>query len=260
MKAQVRAYLLFASLLLQVNCDAIEPTAGKKSTPSTGRKESVQNAYAGYPVAKLWALACPALLTLNNQHRHDLLWCTDATTENIAHEKRMLAEWWGIHSRADLLQTLTDITTGGSRATFDEMAKQYQDESAMTRLQEKLSVEDRAEFNDRLKIVREYAPKLGFRSLLGWDYARYIALCRWGTLCGYISQDEAWAKIMPAAKLLQNSFTSWADLGENYLIGRRFWQPNSELNQSYKENYMKLLSEPKSPWKTIPWSTSLTIK
>ena len=28
---------------------------------------------------------------------------------------------------------------------------------------------------------------------------------------------------MPAARALQSHFTSWRDLGENYLIGREFW-------------------------------------
>jgi Protein of unknown function (DUF1266) len=42
-------------------------------------------------------------------------------------------------------------------------------------------------------------------------------------LCGYLAEDEAWEKIMPAAAKLHATFSSWKELGENYLIGREFW-------------------------------------
>ena len=72
-------------------------------------------------------------------------------------------------------------------------------------------------------MAKEYYKKLGEKSLLGWDYGRYICLCRWGYLVGWLNEQEAWEKIMPAAELLQKSFSSWEDLGRNYLIGRLFW-------------------------------------
>jgi len=30
-------------------------------------------------------------------------------------------------------------------------------------------------------VARRYYRKLGSKSILGWDYARYISLCRWVT-------------------------------------------------------------------------------
>ncbi|MBX9688895.1 MAG: DUF1266 domain-containing protein, partial [Candidatus Obscuribacterales bacterium] len=210
--------------------------------------------------AQLWALACPALLTENHKHRHDILWCVSATSENIADEKRALKEGWGVNSREDLLKMLNWVACGGHREHFDEIALLAKDKAAVQAAKNKLDPESAAELEEQVAFARENAPKLGIKSLLGWDYCRYIALCRWGTLCGYLSQDEAWAKIMPVAQLLQNTFSSWADLGENYLIGRRFWNKGSENQMYFEADYKKLLSDPKSPWMTIPWRTNLSLR
>jgi hypothetical protein len=206
--------------------------------------------------AQLWALACPALLTLNNGHRHDLLWCIAPTPQNIAAEKKALSEWWDINSREDLLKQLTWIINSGHRTEFDQM-NQVATSGAAAAIRAKLSPSDVRDFDERLKIVQDYGASFGIKSLLGWDYCRYIGLCRWGTLCGYLTPDEAWTKIMPVAQLLQNSFSSWSDLGTNYLVGRHFWQPHSNLQPSFEKNYQLLLSDPKSPWVTIAWNTKL---
>ena len=73
-----------------------------------------------------------------------------------------------------------------------------------------------------VEMVQKYAAQLGSKSLLGFDLCRYVAVCRWGCLCGYLTEDEAWDKIMPVAAKLQATFSSWKELGQNYLIGREF--------------------------------------
>jgi hypothetical protein len=88
---------------------------------------------------------------------------------------------------------------------------------------------------------------------------RYIALCRWGYLVGYLSEAEAWGLIMPAAQRLQRTFVSWDELGENYLIGRQFWSPdeNRQNGHLHRETLRRLLGSPDSPWKRYPWNTRL---
>lgn len=207
--------------------------------------------------AQLWALACPALLAENNGHRHDLLWCLPATEENIKKEKRALSEWWGINSREDLLKNLNWLVSGGHREQFDNLVKFALGTAQLDESNQALSQQSPQEFEEKLKLAKEYAPQLGFKSLLGWDYCRYIALCRWGTLCGYMSQEEAWQRIMPAARLLQNSFPSWKDLGANYLMGRRFWRGDTKAQENFEKCYKTLLTDPNSPWVKIPWKTNL---
>ena len=79
---------------------------------------------------------------------------------------------------------------------------------------------------------------------------------------GYLTEDEAWDRIMPAARRLQRTFDSWKDLGENYLIGREFWsQEETERNGPlYREVYQHLLDDSASPWNRCAWNLDLTGK
>jgi hypothetical protein len=108
-------------------------------------------------------------------------------------------------------------------------------------------------------LVRQYGSVFGRKSLLGWDYSRYVLLCRWGYHCGYLSEQEAWDRIMPVARMLQKTFSSWADLGENFLVGREFWSYAEMLRTGaeVKAAYQTLLDDPFSPWKFNPWDQDL---
>lgn len=111
----------------------------------------------------------------------------------------------------------------------------------------------------QVAVVRTHYTRLGKKSLLGWDYTRYVSLCRWGYLVGYLSEDEAWQRIMPKARELQEAFDSWADLGENYLIGREFWSLEETTNYGwlYRTAYQRLLTNPEGPWMRLPWKLDL---
>jgi hypothetical protein len=86
-------------------------------------------------------------------------------------------------------------------------------------------------------------------------------------MCGWIDEQEAWNLIMPAAKTLQQNYTSWKDLGENYLIGREFnaeeytnditEDPLSDDDDEGVYNLHRLLTEPLSPWLILKWNTPI---
>src|SRR6266513_104793 len=79
-----------------------------------------------------------------------------------------------------------------------------------------------------MKLCREHYRKRGRNSLVGWDYCRYIMLCRCGYQVGFLSEDEAWGRIMPMARAIQAAFrplalgphelSSWAEHADT--IGR----------------------------------------
>lgn len=117
-------------------------------------------------------------------------------------------------------------------------------------------------FDRQLAIVNKYGKMFGKKGILGWDYCRLIALCRWGVYCNYITKDEAWQKMMPAARALQLNFKSWEELGLNYVVARQFCSKAETLNSgdAYEANFKKLMTDPKSPWKQIPWNTALVSK
>jgi hypothetical protein len=101
--------------------------------------------------------------------------------------------------------------------------------------------------------------KVGDKSILTWDYGRLIFLCRWGYMCGYITEEEAWTIIIEIARMLQKQFDSWEDLGQNYIIGRQFWFYEEMQKEGYKfeDAFQRLVDMPSSPWNMYPWDMDL---
>jgi hypothetical protein len=192
-----------------------------------------------------------------NKDRHDILAGEEITPKNIATWKRILSNSWGDDSREDLLNSLKWIEESGHRKYFDQMGNILPTISEQ-QYKEMISSLDENE-RHKWETVRQYWTKLGRKSIISWDYSRYIALCRWGYLVGYLSEKEAWSKIMPVAQILQQTFNSWEDLGKNFLIGRTFWsyeQMQKNGDKFYKA-YDKLKTDSTSPWIKIPWDLEL---
>src|SRR5262249_25386425 len=71
------------------------------------------------------------------------------------------------------------------------------------------------------------------------------------------SEDEAWDQILPAARRLQQTFSSWQEMGWNFIVGREFWAPQDEYNAATEYAYYELLTRPESPWRRYRWDLAL---
>jgi hypothetical protein len=206
-----------------------------------------------------WALGCAAVLTERNHDDHTLLSGCDLTDRSRAEKRVILADSWGIHNRADLLVTLASLQAEGHRADFEAVGKLMAglDQDTYEKL---LAAEDDPEAISKMEIARAYYPLLGAKSLYGWDYSRAICLCRWAYVAGYISEQEAWDTIMPLARVLQQTFDSWEDLGRNYLIGRKFWSHEQTTKNGWlcEDAVQRLLDMRDSPWNQHPWDLDLS--
>ena len=234
---------------------------GRKAAESGSDKiEEVIGNQAAATRSKGWALSCSAVLTERNHHRHDLLAGGEMNWKNIGKTKKLIDDTWGITTRADLFSDLQWLNGAGDRERFEivgvgatgigdeeykEFVETYNDDQKMIQ---------------KMEIARKYYDELQGRGISGWDYARFISLCRWGYMVGHLSEDEAWELIMPAARILQRRFESWEDLGRNYLIGRQFWSYKRTAEEGYKyEDAYRRLSEMRgSPWNKYPWDMDLT--
>lgn len=206
---------------------------------------------------KQWAMATTAIRTEMNARSHDIL---GEQTDAEKGGKSILSEWWGVNSRHDLLDTLDSLECGGHRRAYDEW---------LTHL-EQLPPEERGKarrfaalqggtISNRMAIVAATRKKLTRTGLAGWDFARYIAVCRWGVHAGYLTEEEAWSRIMPVARLLQKTFTSWQELAENYELGRRFWslRQTQKDGEQLNKDVQNLLLGQFSPWARLKWETDL---
>jgi hypothetical protein len=231
--------------------------------PSEDIADSLDNSQNTITQRQAWALACAAVLTERNHSRHDLLGTKYRTQKNIRDCKRFLVvTGWDIKNQADLLDSLTWVDNGGHRKDFKRWGQKVR--TLTDEEYRKLLVEHRTdvEILNRIKVAAQYYDALGDKGLFGWDYSRYICLCRWGYMAGYLSEEQAWKKIMPVAKLIQSKFDSWQDLGQNYLIGRQFWsyEETKIWGYQYEDACLRLLDMPSSPWNKLPWDMDLTEK
>jgi hypothetical protein len=240
-------------------------TATQTGEPSEDSVEAPVKPITSGPVdptqeQKEWALATCAIITEINGGRHDLLGGAEPSPRVAESWKEGLEQWWGVSSREDLLDTLDWIESGGHRAGFDAMAQDLSRMSPEQIADLQKQIEGDPELSSQVSVVLDDYERLGDKSLVGWDYARYVSLCGWGYLVGYLEEDEAWERIIPAAQLVQNTFDSWEDLGENYMIGREFWsyQQTQQNGAEWAACERRLHRSPDSPWVRIPWDVDLT--
>ena len=162
--------------------------------------------------AKGWALGCAAMLMERNHSRHDILAADEINFKTVLLTKLILSHFWGVRNQTELLETLAWLDEqGGHRKLFDTISKdvsnmseeQFQSALAMCGVD--------MDKEQKLIIARRYYKQLGEKGILGWDYTRYVAVCRWGYTVGYITEQQAWDKIMPVARKLQKTFDSWEE-------------------------------------------------
>lgn len=175
---------------------------------------------------RLWALATTALLVQSNGDSHELLGSRPSWDHRWG--QNGLRDWWGINNRQDAIRMLDWLWNNGHRLS-------YQSE-------------------DRTKRGRSHPPI----PYLAWDYCRLIWVSGVSYVAGYLTEEESWERIMPAARALQSNYSSWRDMGEDYLRGRQHW--NGKRDPQFDAIY-KLLIDPRnstSPWNKNDWSADLS--
>ena len=66
---------------------------------------------------------------------------------------------------------------------------------------------------------------------------------------------------MPVAAKLQATFSSWKELGENYLIGREFWsyEETKRSGDAISRVYQGLVDNSYGPWQFNKWDMDLGV-
>jgi hypothetical protein len=234
-------------------------------TPTAIRAQAPQVVGSDLQAVRTHALAFGAILDSQNGDPHSRLVPEMGPAEHESDERRirgMLADSWDVHDRGELLETLDNLQSGenGHRATFwtlRHMLLEAKMENYFKVITEASAGDDASA---RKFIVATHLAPLRNQTLpiTAWDFGRYINLCRWGVDAGWITEQEAWSRILPAARLLQASYSSWDEFAADYLLGRNFWNPGTGKDNNtirYRITLLKL--PPKGLWSTIPWGQSL---
>jgi hypothetical protein len=203
-----------------------------------------------------WALATTAMLSRVNGRRDDSLGGEPPTPKALEVWRRTLVKWWDVHDAEELRQTLDWLQYHGHREEFEQIGRALSTRTPEQRAA--LVARADPERQQLIALVEANYTSLGSKGIVAWDYVRYIAVCRWAYLAGYLSSEDAWARIMKAALVLQASFGSWQEMADNYMIGRQFWTGRPESDSDMLGAIQKLLTEADSPWKLNSWNMKLS--
>ncbi len=207
-------------------------------------------------------IACGANLAYLHGDRMDTLE-TDGDQDEI---RGMLRREWHINSRDKLLTNIDWLVNQGHRVYFKPIwhilttLPVREREAALAKLQEEFTAKGdeisvdlyASNISDGYKHLREEAScfegKKCKLDALTWDLGRAINLCRWGYDAGFLSRDESIAYIRKFGKELLHNYTTWTNLGENYLMGFAMWSGDLEQLDELHGAHCDLLSEDSSPW------------
>lgn len=86
-----------------------------------------------------------------------------------------------------------------------------------------------------------------------WDYCRATQLAGIGYIAGYFTREILLNCSAVAAKVMQQTYNSWEELCESYLVGYAEWREDEELVARRREIYKGLCEMPDGPYR-IPWN------
>jgi len=202
-----------------------------------------------------WALATAAIPKKANGMELDVMGGGASDVDYVESLREMLKNDWDVADRASAAGAISSLREQGHREEFDIMLKDIStmDGAGFARLLAEYTQDQ--ELQKRLRLVYAQKDADGKKSIIAWDYCRLIYLAECSYRAGYLTEQEAWKEIMPAAEIIQSTFSTWQEMGENYLLGRRFWSGASEPRMVVANRF--LLTEAKSPWVTLAWNLPL---
>lgn len=92
---------------------------------------------------------------------------------------------------------------------------------------------------------------------VAWDAVRFSHVARLACICGYLTPEETWEELKKIGSPVQKKFSSWKELNENFLKGRKLWNGGANDMDQLKASYNQLAAHAKSPWQTVGWGMRL---
>ena len=135
----------------------------------------------------------------------------------------LLRKDWGINSETTALERLEDLVHYGHRSQ-----PRFQDPTQPRADQELVD-----------------------RAMLAWDALRIPWVARCCYAAGFLDEAAVWHYAEAGAALARGGFHRWEEWGRAFLDGRVLW--GGEARSYYEIVVKKLLDDPKSVWRRVPW-------
>jgi hypothetical protein len=211
------------------------------------------------PVQKIWALAMSGMLAEMYRRNHAVIGHPPRTEADIKTGFDNLANGWRIRNQTDLQRRLDYFRTEGSSAEFNRIVRDIIGATPGKINQLKARYEGSPQVLHQMYLVEKFYPILGAKSLIAFDLARFVMLCRAAYEAEFMTENQVWNTIYPQAIVLQRTFSSWKEVGENYILGTAFVSANEYDKEQTRldEALNRLLTIKQSPWVQLPWNLNL---
>ena len=211
------------------------------------------------PAQKIWALAISGMLAEIYGRNHAIIGRPPQTEADIKMGFDNLANGWRIRNQTDLQRRLDFFRSEGTSAEFNRIARDTVGATPGKINQLKARYEGSPQVLHQMYLVEKFYPSLGAKSLLAFDLGRFVMLCRAAYEANFMTENQVWNTIYPQAIVLQRTFSSWQEVGDNYILGTAFVSADEyDKDQTRLEGALnRLMTSPQSPWVQIPWNLNL---
>lgn len=158
--------------------------------------------------------------------------------------KATLADYWDIHDKAGLEQSLTWLLEEGHQAQYaryrkaiDENGGKDADLSKVDMAKYGFSAKDK----DGLEFVKAHYTSFSPAGIKAWDLARFINNICIAYQAGYFVRGEAVAWLQKAPLIARKAYSDWKTYFNDFLLGREFWGGGVTDNEQYKKEVDGLL-------------------
>jgi len=204
------------------------------------------------PPERSWALAVGAIYPQSNGDNPQMLGYDNQ--HSPARVRDDLKEWWGATDRKTFLEALDNLHTDGHGASYRTVGATL---AAMNDTDFEAWKAATPEKKEKARLIRTQYLKWKKKTGIAWDLCRYANLVNMGYVAGYLSEDEAWEKLLMAARETQASFDSWQEMSDNFLDGREIWDGKRDPFFEACSQLLLDAREANSPWNQYPWKTEL---
>jgi LSD1 subclass zinc finger protein len=105
-------------------------------------------------------------------------------------------------------------------------------------------------------MVRAYRQQIERQGLTAWDCGRLASVVGWGFHAGWSDENETWRILHGNAVRVQQTYGSWREFGDAYMMGRMWWAQGG-VNEKARNAHIQLIGNPASLWNRIPWQLPL---
>lgn len=141
--------------------------------------------------------------------------------------KNSLSSSWEVEDKASL-QEMKDwlITEGHHQNAIELLEQEYGigPEASREELIEKTQNDP-----NQISLLAAYDARAAFgeAGIKAWDLSRVGTIMGFGYAAGYCTYEEALDGMLEAAKIAQQSFGSWEEFNQSYLLGYAYWSEES---------------------------------